>query len=651
MEHIESTLVFLLCFFFVALAAKQFGRYFKIIRLPLITGFLFTGIIVGPYCLSLISIDAVNNLNFLAQLSLAFIAFAAGGELNFSELKNRVKSIKWITMGLVFCTFFIGSAAFFLLTDFIPFMQSMSVNARIAVSILGGSILVARSPSSAIAIIKELRASGPFVQTAMGVTVIMDVLVIVLFSINSSISDVLLTATSFNISFIFLLAVEILIMFALGCLIGKLLQFIISKPLHKWIKGGSILLIGYGIFVFSEKIRHYTANNFNVEIFLEPLLICMIGGCIVSNYGQHRDEFLNLLHDIGPTIYLIFFTLTGASINLTLIGTLWPVILLLFLIRIGAVFVGSFSGGVLAGDSMKHNLVGWMSYITQAGVGMGLAREVAEEFPEWGGAFATLLISIIVINQIVGPAFFKWVIFFVKEAHPRAKKTEKNIIHNVIVFGDDGQAVALARQLHSHHWQTKVVYFENDEMKDMIETPIELHKISSITLDELRSLGVGGAGAIVTMLSDEINYQICELVNKNFKNTNLIVRLKKRINLERFQDLDAMIVAQSTAMISLLDHFVRSPSLVSMLLDLEEDQDIIDLKIRNPYVSDKRLSELDIPPGILIISTHRAGKMLNIFDNFKFKMGDRLTIIGPSEELTKAESFFTTNHYVPMVIY
>ena len=51
-----------------------------------------------------------------------------------------------------------------------------------------------------------------------------------------------------------------------------------------------------------------------------------------------------------------------------------------------------------------------MAYITQAGVALGLAKKVHLEHRVWGGSFATMMVSVVVINQIVGPPFFRQVI-------------------------------------------------------------------------------------------------------------------------------------------------------------------------------------------------------------------------------------------------
>ena len=104
----------------------------------MLTGFLFTGILAGPWVLGLISEGAIEKLRFVDQIALAFIAFAAGGELYLKELRSRFKSIAWLTVGLVSSTFILGSLTVFILADRIPFMQGMPVTWRVSVSILAG---------------------------------------------------------------------------------------------------------------------------------------------------------------------------------------------------------------------------------------------------------------------------------------------------------------------------------------------------------------------------------------------------------------------------------------------------------------------------------------------------------------------------------
>lgn len=242
-------------FIIVAIAAKQVGDFFCKLKLPLITGFLFTGIVAGPYVLKIIPAHTIEKLRFVDEISLAFIAFAAGNELFVRQLRSQLKAIHYLTSGLVLSTFTIGSLSFFLLSEFLPFTSTMPPMHRMGVAILAGAILVARSPSSAIAVVNELRAKGPFTKTAIGVTVIMDVVVIAFFSVNESIAATLLSGRQFDLRFILLLAVELGLSVLFGYLLGKAIQFALSKHFHRTLKTAFILISGYGVFVFSDLFR------------------------------------------------------------------------------------------------------------------------------------------------------------------------------------------------------------------------------------------------------------------------------------------------------------------------------------------------------------------------------------------------------------
>ncbi len=623
-----NILIIVAGFGLIAIASKQIGQFFTRVKFPLITGFLLTGMIAGPYLLGLIPAEAAENLRFVDEISLAFIAFAAGTELYLKELRSRFRSIAWVMAGNTLVIPVLGSATVFLLADFIPFMQTMPLTGRIAVSFLAGAILVARSPSSAIAIVNELRAKGPFTQTVLGVTMITDMVVIFLFAFTSSAADALLTNLGFSLNFILLLLAELLISLALGYVLGKILQVILGIRMNRLYKIGLILLLGYGVFVLSTVVRDVSHEYLSFELFLEPLLICMIGSFMVTNYTKYRDELLRNLHEAGPPIYVAFFTLTGASLALDVLASTWPIALALFGVRLVAIFIGSFSGGVIAGDPMEHNRLSWATYVTQAGIGLGLAKEVAVEFPEWGTAFATMIISAIVLSQIVGPPFFKWAIQRVGEAHSRADTPDFDGTHDAIIFGLEGQSLALARQLRNHGWQVKIACRETEYMADTSGSEVDIYPSPELTLDTLHQLDAEHADAIIMLLSDEENYQICELAYEHFGTENLVVRLNDRAKFDRFHELGALIVDPSTAIVSLLDHLVRSPVATSLLLGLEENQDTIDIEVRDPSLHGVALRDLRLPLDTLILSVHRNGHTLISHGYTRLELGDRVTVVG-----------------------
>ena len=131
MENLTTFIIYIISFVIIALASKQIGVYFNRFKLPLISGFLFTGVIAGPYVLGLIPANSLENLRFIDEIALAVIAFAAGNELYIKELRDRLKSITWITTGLVISTFTLGTLTIVLFGNTIPFMQNMSIPERV----------------------------------------------------------------------------------------------------------------------------------------------------------------------------------------------------------------------------------------------------------------------------------------------------------------------------------------------------------------------------------------------------------------------------------------------------------------------------------------------------------------------------------------
>ena len=222
--EIKLLITFLIGFLIVALAANQIAKVFQKIKFPLITGLIITGIIAGSSVLNFITTEAIDKLNFLNEIALAIIAFSAGSELYLNELRSRIKSIKWMTIGQLVITFFMSATVIYFVAHQIPFMAEMPPTHILAVSVLFATIFVARSPSSAIAVINEMRANGPFTKTVMGVTVVKDVLVIFLFAICLSVAKALINDETTGVLFFVLLFFEIIVSFGLGYLLGRLLQ-------------------------------------------------------------------------------------------------------------------------------------------------------------------------------------------------------------------------------------------------------------------------------------------------------------------------------------------------------------------------------------------------------------------------------------------
>lgn len=625
---------YILAFVFILFSSSYFARFFKRFKLPLITGFLVTGIICGPHVLDLIEKDALDNLGFVNDLALAFIAFAAGAELYLKDIRQHVRSIAWNTFGQVAVTFVAGGIGVYLLSDLVPFMREMNPWNRIAVSLLVASIFVARSPSSAIAIISEMRAKGPFTQIVMGVTVIKDVLVIILFSISLSISVNIISGIDFNFTIIFFVLAEIAIAFLLGYVIGRWISLVLSMSMNIYIKMFIIIATGYLTFFSTHYLNDLTLGFREIEIHIEPLLISIVASFWVTNYSRHRMQFYKIIEDAGPAVYVAFFTLVGAMLSMDILAKVWLIALILFFVRLVAVIIGAEIGMILAGDPRKFRKIGWMPYVTQAGVSLGLVTEVAGEFDAWGGEFATIIIAVIVLNQLIGPPLFKWAIQIVGESHRRGEIPTFDGIRNSIIFGLEDQSIALARQLQMHDWMVQIATLKDRDQVEEIPD-VQLEFISALDMNTLEALDASKAEAIVLMLSDEENMQICDIIYEQVGTRDIVVRLNDRKHFKHFQDLGVTIVEPYSAVIGLLDHFVRAPVATRLIMGLESQQDAEDFEVLDKRYHGMAIRDLKLPSDLLILSVKRKGHMVVTHGYTRLRKKDIVTAIGSNESLEK----------------
>ncbi len=635
-EELNTTLqilVYLGVFGIVAVAAGRIAGVFQKLKLPLITGFLVIGLVSGPEILGIIDAEALPKLNFLNDIALAFIAFAVGTELYLNELRSRMKSIISMTITQIIVTFIIVTLTMYMLTDVIPFFEGMKLAAKIVIAMLAGTIAIARSPASAIAIINELRARGPFTQTAIGVTVVKDFGVIVFFAVIFTLSKSMIQEAEFRMIYIAQVLVELILAFGIGFLVWLILRLVLSIKGALLLKKLLVLLVGFLVYGFTHLTADQSYLYMGLEIHIEPLLICIIGSFLVTNYSVYKNDFVRIVKELGPYVYIVFFTLTGALISLEVVASLWFVTLIIFGARITSLMIAGYAGSTLAGDSALYRRISWMPYVTQAGVGVGLATIIATEYSGWGGEFATIMISVIILNQIVGPPLFKWALHLVGEVHVKSDGSFE-VERKILIFGWENQSTALANQLQKQNWKVEfVVTNPSDEI--LANDEFVVHEYFGSDHLSLRKFSAETADTIICLLSDEENYIICETAYEHFGTKHLIVRLNDREYYKKFHKIGVMVIDPPTAMVALMEHFVRSPIATSLLLGMDESQDSIDIELRNSNFHGLTLRDLRLPSDVIILAVTRGDHPIISHGYTRLRLGDIVTLVGSNASLDK----------------
>lgn len=633
-----TTIRELATFGLICLAAYVIGRAFKKVKLPAITGYLVVGALAGPFVLGVIETEATTRLRFVDEISLAVIAMVAGTELLFRELKPRRRAIGATVGGIIVFGYLVLATAIYLISPFLPFTSDFGSGARLALALLGAAVLLALSPPSAIAVIKDVQARGRFTRTVLGVTVLMDVAIIVIFAAVTSLASPLLQDSSLELTFVLLLAVDLILAFALGLAAGRLIAWVMGGSWHVAIKTAFVLALGFGIYELADLVKEISSDQVGVEIYIEPLLISLIAGLYVTNRTSQRKAFDDLLHDVGPAVYVAFFTITGVSLSLDLLLQVLPFALGLFVVRLGGIALGTLVGGRLADEPARYRRYSWMAYITQAGIALGLAREVAVQFPSLGDAFATLVVSVVVINEVVGPLFLKAALRGVGEAHEPSSPADDG---RVLIFGRSNEAIEVGNVLEAEGRAVTLVRIGEDETQAEPRHGLDEHRVGSVAASDLKEVFDDGvAGVIAMMDDDQANTEVLRFAAEERGISRLVAR-PSSATANGSMDVDgAVMIHPATGIVALLAQAVETPNALSLLLDHNKGREVVQLTLTNPDLEGAAVSDLRMPEGVLLMEVRRGDSVILVDGRTRLHVGDQLTLVASDQSRAETQLLF-----------
>jgi len=337
---------------------------------------------------------------------LSLIALTAGGEMRLDKLRKSIRSIVAITS--LQTLFILGGflAIGVLGRSIFPFFSGTTLTQTLVLSLMLGTLATATSPSTTIAIINETRAKGKYTDLILGGAVVKDFVVIAFFALALSVSRSILSPTGeFDVGFLLEIFREI---------------------------GGSVLLglgVGTGITLYLKYIRRErTIFVLSIAFFTyqishaygyHPLMICLVAGFVAENFSSQGEKLILAIERSSMPVYVIFFAISGASLNLDALRKSWVLAVILVVWRGLLKFLGTSAGARLVGEDADCRKYAWSGFISQAGVALGMAIIIERTFPQWGGEFKALVLAVIAINQIVGPVLLQKFLIRVDEAGKR----------------------------------------------------------------------------------------------------------------------------------------------------------------------------------------------------------------------------------------
>jgi Kef-type K+ transport system membrane component KefB len=385
----------LLTFGFLILAAYTVGEIASSFRLPKLVGYLVAGVLFGPELLGIASAGAIAELAPVSGVAIALIAFLAGAELEWKELRAGAgKIMRMLTVGIA-VTFVAVAITVYALRQFIPFLQAAPQIEAVIFSLLFASLAVINSPVVTLAILSETRAKGPVARTTLGIVLVADVVVMLGFTGALAIARAMVPPAAAGAGEITLgiVAWEIGGALVIGAVLGLGVAFYLR-------------FVERELFLFAVLIAFFGAEVARLA-HVEPLLTLLVAGFVTENTFGPATALRSAMERVAAPIFVVFFALAGARIDLMGLAQLWPVVIPIVLVRLAAVWGGTTLGARWARASDMERRYVWMGLVSQAGVGIALAAVVAEAYPVRGGQIATIFLAVIAINQLMGPILFR----------------------------------------------------------------------------------------------------------------------------------------------------------------------------------------------------------------------------------------------------
>ncbi|MCH5285795.1 MAG: cation:proton antiporter [Christensenellaceae bacterium] len=379
-----------------------FTRFINLIKLPHVTAYLIAGLVIGPYGLNVLTTDLNASLAILSDVALGFIAYSIGAEFKLSYLKE-------IGMKPIVITAFEGCTA-----SLCVFVTLCLLGQPMPLCLALGAIAAATAPAATLMVVRQYRAHGPVTKMLLPVVAMDDALGLMLYAIMMAIARTIISGAELSAM---TLLVKPLMEIGGSLLLGLLLGLCLVLVLRFFHSRGNKLALTL-MFVF-------LAVGLSSLWGLSSLLVCMMLGAAMVNLYHQSNVMLEQCDRFTPPLFLIFFVLSGANLDLAVLPTVGVVGIAYVLSRA----VGKTLGGTMgaAVERCDRNIVRYLglTLIPQAGVAIGMARMSATALPEYSAVINAVVLSGTLIYELTGPVITKIALTKAGEIKAEPKKAKK----------------------------------------------------------------------------------------------------------------------------------------------------------------------------------------------------------------------------------
>lgn len=361
------------------------GKLAKAFKLPSVSGYLVAGLFLGPSFFKLVSSHDMESFTIISEVALAIVAFSIGSEFILKDMMKLGKAIVIITFAeVVGAVFVVFSVMYFIFNQDFVF------------SLVIASMSAATAPAATLMVMRQYRSDGPVTRTVLPVVAFDDVLGIMAFGIAMSVARIYVG--SGEVTFWQMIAqpfIEIFGSLALGAVLGVVLTFLAKKAGDT----EEVLIVALAMI--------FAATGLSTMWGFSPLLTNIMMGTMLVNLMHNANRVFFSLNPFTPPVYLLFFTLAGASLDLSILLSVGLLGLGYITARAAGKMFGAWIGakGVKAEPTVQKYL--GLALLPQGGISIGLSVLVRQHLPEYSTAIVTIIMFSVLVYEVSGPIFAK----------------------------------------------------------------------------------------------------------------------------------------------------------------------------------------------------------------------------------------------------
>ena len=415
----------LICLSIALIAGLLMSRLAKAVNLPAVTSYLVAGLLLGPFVLGRLglsglgigfgSLEQVEGYGVVAQVALGFIAFVIGNEFRLSSLRSMGQQA--ITVGIAQAVITTALVDVALVGVHLLFPQVLSLASAITL----GSIAAATAPAATLMVVKQYKAKGPLTHLLLMVVAIDDAVGLVLFSASYGVANALEQGHMDLLSVVVEPLMEILLSLLLGAVAGYLLN-LLEVYFHSRSKRMSLsvafVLLTVGVSLLEVEVG-------GVRCGFSLLLVCMMTGTVFCNVCPTSEELMDRLDRWVSPINILFFVLSGAELDLTILSN--PLVLLVGVVYIASRSLGKIGGAYASCRATKcspsiQKYLG-ITLLPQAGVALGMAAEAAQLSD--GHMVRNVVLFSVLVYELVGPTLTRMALTAAGEIRPEGRTSAR----------------------------------------------------------------------------------------------------------------------------------------------------------------------------------------------------------------------------------